>query len=72
MSRAFTTVNTQPKNTKEAESYLSDSEDEYEASNFQIDEINFGKMTSNLNSWTRNSNLASKVFSTRLMVITSE
>ena len=43
MSRAFTTVNTQLKNTKEADSDLSDSEDEGKASHFQMAEINFGK-----------------------------
>ena len=43
MSRAFTTVNTQLKNLKEADSKLYDSENEDEASNFQMAKINFGK-----------------------------
>ena len=43
MSRVFTTVNAQPKNLEEADSDLFDFEDEYEASNFQMEDINFGK-----------------------------
>ena len=43
MSRAFTTVNAQLKILKEAESNLYDSENEDEASNFQMADINFGK-----------------------------
>ena len=43
MSNAFTTVNTQLQSLREAESDLSDSEDEDEASHFQIADINFGK-----------------------------
>ena len=43
MSRAFTIVNTQLQILKEADSYISDSEDEDEASNFQMANINFGK-----------------------------
>ena len=43
MSRAFTTVNTQLKNLKEADSKLYDSENEDEASNFQMAKINLGK-----------------------------
>ena len=54
ISKEFTTVNTQLKNLKESHSYLSDSEDEDEASNFQMAKINFVKATSNLHSWTRN------------------
>ena len=43
MSRAFTMVNTQLKNMEEADSDLSDSNNEDEASHFQMAEINFGK-----------------------------
>ena len=43
MSMVFTLVNTQLQNLKEADSDLSDSEDEDEASHFQMDEIDFGK-----------------------------
>ena len=43
MSGEFTTVNTQLQNLKQDESDLSDSEDEYEASYFQMAEINFVK-----------------------------
>ena len=43
MSRAFTTVNTQLQNIKEAESNLYDSEDEDEVSNFQMADIDVGK-----------------------------
>ena len=71
MSRVFTTVNTQLQNMKEADSNLSYSEDEDEASHFQMAEINLGKMTFNLRIWTINSNLASQLFSTRLLIVTS-
>ena len=43
MSRAFTMVNTQIQELKEADSDLSDSQDEYESSYFQTAEINFDK-----------------------------
>ena len=43
MSRVFTTFNTQLKNLKECDSDLSDSENEDEASNFQMVKINFDK-----------------------------
>ena len=41
ISRVFTTVNTQPQNLKEADSGLSDSEDEDEASHFHMSNSNF-------------------------------
>ena len=43
MSREFTTVNTQIQNLKEADSDLSDSKDEDEASCFQMADMNFDK-----------------------------
>ena len=43
MPRMFTTVNTKIQKLKEADSKMSDSEDEDEASKFQMAEINFGK-----------------------------
>ena len=59
MSKAFTTFNTQMKILEESDSNLSDYEDEYEASHFQIADIDFCKVTSDFHIWTRNSNLAS-------------
>ena len=72
MSRSFTIVNTQLQILKEADSYISDSEDEYEASNFQMANIKFGKSDFGFPSWMRNANPAFQVFSTRLPVITLE
>ena len=43
MSRAFTRVNTQLQWLKDSDSDMSDSKDEYKASHFQMDVINFGK-----------------------------
>ena len=65
-SGAFTTFNTQLQYLKEAGSDLSDSEDEDEASHFHMSEINFGKSDFQF------AQLVLPVFSTRLMVITSE
>ena len=62
ISRGFTTVNTQLQHLKEADSDLSDSENEDEASHFQMAKINFGKVTSSLQRWTRNSNPTYQVF----------
>ena len=71
ISRVFTTFNTQLKKLKESDSNFSDSEDEDEASHFQMAKIILVKVTSNLHSWTRNFNPASQGFSTRLPVVTS-
>ena len=46
MYRVFTTFNTQIQRLKEADSDLSESEYDDEASNFQIVDINFGKIGS--------------------------
>ena len=58
MSRAFTMVNTQLKNMEEADSDLSDSNNEDEASHFQMAEINLGKSDFHFAQLDENSNSA--------------
>ena len=71
MSGEFTTVNTQLQNLKQDESDLSDSEDEYEASYFQMAEINFGQSDFHFAGLDKKINPVLQVFSARLPVVTS-
>ena len=54
ISMEFTTVINQLQRLKEVDSKVSDSEDEYEASHFQMAKIILVKVNSNLHGWMRN------------------